>query len=116
MKWMSWVGAGLLVVGLVAAGLSAFAFSRAGETAARIDASLQAAEDLLREAESVKESDPARYEQLTGEAGRRAQFAELDQEERDSQTQGAQLLAAGAVAGLAGGAGLLVIGRRRARV
>ncbi|MFC4058132.1 hypothetical protein ACFOWE_07485 [Planomonospora corallina] len=114
MKWMSWLGAGLLVAALVAAGVSVLAFSRAAETQERLESHLAKAGALLKEAESVKEADPARHEELKQEAGRYTSYAESDGEEHAAQRDGARYLAAGAVAGLAGGGALIIIGRRRA--
>ncbi|MGV9774871.1 hypothetical protein [Streptosporangium sp. NPDC003464] len=98
----TWFGTGLLVVALIVTGLSASVFLRAGATQERIDGHLRKAAGLLSEAETVKGTDPGRYEELTREADRYAGFADADQEEYGSQSSGAWLLAAGAAGCLAG--------------
>ncbi|WP_133061645.1 hypothetical protein [Streptosporangium minutum] len=113
MKWVPRLGAVLLVAGLIAGALGVFAFSRAGETAARLDGHLQKATELLREAEAVKETEPERYEELRQDADRRAGFAESDQEEHSSQLQGGWILAGAGGAGLVGGVVLLALHRFR---
>ncbi|MER5419283.1 hypothetical protein [Streptosporangium roseum] len=113
MKWVPRLGAVLLVAGLIAGALGVFALSRASDTAARLEGHLQAATELLREAEAVKETEPERYEQLKQDADRRAGFAESDQEEYSSQSQGGWSLAGAGGAGLVGGVILLALHRFR---
>ncbi|WP_344968503.1 hypothetical protein [Streptosporangium fragile] len=97
------IGTGLLVVALLLLGVSIFLFLRASDTQERIDGHLQKATGLLSEAESVKETDPGRHDELTREANRYTWFAETDQEEHSSQYSSAWLLAAGAAGCLTGG-------------
>ncbi|MFD8560384.1 hypothetical protein ACWDOR_16585 [Streptosporangium canum] len=115
MKWVPRLGAVLLVAGLIAGALGVFAFSRASETAARLDGHLQKATELLREAEAVKATEPERYEMLRQDADRRAGFAESDQEEHSSQLQGGWILTGAGGAGLVGGVVLLALHRFRIR-
>ncbi|MBB2909389.1 hypothetical protein FHS43_000635 [Streptosporangium becharense] len=113
MKWVPWLGAVLLVAGLGAGVLSGVALSRASETRERIDSSLQRASELISEAETVKETDPAKYEELLAEARRSTNFAELDQQEYFTQSDGGWYLAGGAGAGVIGGTVLLAVYRFR---
>ncbi|GAA3135504.1 hypothetical protein [Streptosporangium carneum] len=111
MKWMSRVGVILLGAALIVGALSAFVAFRASTTKERIDGQLQRAAAALREAETVKESDPAQHEQLKQDAERYTGFAETDQQEYSSQQQGGWYLAGGALAALAGGVTLIAMGR-----
>ncbi|MFD0891023.1 hypothetical protein ACFQ08_41295 [Streptosporangium algeriense] len=97
-----WFGAVLMVVALVLAGLSTLTFLRAGETGERLDGHRQKVSELLAEAESVKETDQGRYDELSGEAARYLGFADADDEEYRSQFTSAAVLAAGAAVSLGG--------------
>ncbi|MEV7007046.1 hypothetical protein [Streptosporangium sp. NPDC051022] len=111
-----WFGAGLLIMALLAAGLSTVVLLRAGETRERIDGNLQKAAELLREADTAKGTDPGRSDELTQEAARYTGFAEADQGEYDSRSMGGWLFAAGAAGCLAGGLVLMLVpGRRESR-
>ncbi|MBG0832591.1 hypothetical protein HS041_33380 [Planomonospora sp. ID67723] len=108
----AWLGIALLLLGLVVGAVSTVPFSRASETGARIESHLDEAEQTLREADAVKESDPARYDQLTQEAGRWAGFAEANQEEHSSQRTAAWAMAGGAFVLVAAGTLVFAASRR----
>ncbi|GAA3441467.1 hypothetical protein [Planomonospora venezuelensis] len=109
----SWIGIALLVLGLVVGAVSSVPFSRASETGARIEGHLAKAEQAARDADAVKESDPARYDELTQEARRWAGFAETGQEEQSTQQTGAWAMAGGAFVLVAAGALVFATSRRR---
>jgi hypothetical protein len=107
-----WFAIALLVLGLAVGAASTVPFSRASETAARVESHLAKAGQLAREADTVKETDPARYGELTQESRKWAGFAETDQQEHSSQRTGAWIMATGAFGLLAMGALMLMITRR----
>ncbi|GIH77822.1 hypothetical protein [Planobispora longispora] len=102
-----------MVLGLLIGAASAIPFSRASETGARVDSHLAKAEELTREADSVKESDPARHEQLTQEIGKWSGYASSDLAEQSSQQGGAWAVLAVGGGLLIGGGLIFVLTRRR---
>ncbi|WP_068926007.1 hypothetical protein [Planobispora rosea] len=102
-----------MVLGLLVGAASAIPFSRASETGARADSHLTKAEELTREADSVKESDPARHEQLTQEIDKWTGFASTDLAEQSSQQGGAWAMLAAGSGLLIGGGLIFVLTRRR---
>ncbi|MEV8631465.1 hypothetical protein AB0395_07385 [Streptosporangium sp. NPDC051023] len=100
-RW-KWFAAGFAVAALALAGLGVLVFLRAGATQERLDGHREKAAALFLEADTLKETDPGRYDEVTGEAGRYTGFAEADQQEYESQFTGALLLGSGAAACLAG--------------
>ncbi|GIH94217.1 hypothetical protein ACFFMN_22560 [Planobispora siamensis] len=113
MAHIRWVGIAAIVIGLLVAGASVIPLSRASETGARVESHLAKAEELSREAETVKESDPARYEQLTQEIEKWNGFASTDLDEESTQRTAGLAMAAGGGGFLIGGVIVVILLRRR---
>ncbi|GII04621.1 hypothetical protein [Planobispora takensis] len=113
MAHIRWVAIAAMVIGLLVAGASVIPLSRAGETGARVESHLAKAEELSREAEAAKESDPARYDQLTQEIARWNGFASTDLDEESAQRTAGLAMAAGGGGFLIGGVIALILLRRR---